>query len=55
MLVAEKGHLDTVKALLAKGADVNIEDKGGWTALKLAKKFGHKVIVRLIEEVGTKE
>ena len=35
--VAEKGHTEVVKALLAAGADKTLEDKRGTTALGWAK------------------
>ena len=33
ILASEGGHLDIVKLLIEKGADVNKEGNNGWTAL----------------------
>ena len=35
VLAYERGHLDIVKLLIEKGADVNKEGRNGWTALQL--------------------
>ena len=34
VLACERGHLDIVKLLIEKGADVNKEGRNGWTALQ---------------------
>jgi ankyrin repeat protein len=39
---AEKGHEAVVKLLLNKGAEVGIENRGGWTALQLAALNRHE-------------
>ena len=44
-----------VKTLLAAGADVNVKDKNGKTALKLAKEAGNTKIVELLKQAGAKE
>jgi ankyrin repeat protein len=44
ILAAEKGHLDTVKALLTAKANVNIADKCGYTALLCAAYFNHIMV-----------
>jgi len=44
-----------VKLLLDKGADVNVEDRRGWTALKQAKDHGHRGIVELLKAHGAGE
>ena len=48
ILAAEGGHLDTVKALIAKKADINIGDNGGNTALMKAAEKGHLDIVKAL-------
>ena len=55
MYAANIGHTNTVHALLAEGADVNAKDNDGNTALMIAKKRGHKEIVRVLKEAGAKE
>ena len=47
MMAALKGHLDLVKQLIAKDADVN---KPGWTPLHYAATGGHLDIMRLLLE-----
>jgi ankyrin repeat protein len=52
---SNNGHIDTVKALLAKGAEVNAKDEYGETALACAKRCGHIEIAKLLEKAGAKE
>lgn len=55
MLAAAHGHLETVRALLDLGADVNAEDMTGWTALHAAARNGYPDIVRLLLERGARQ
>ncbi|KAJ7316657.1 hypothetical protein JRQ81_002819 [Phrynocephalus forsythii] len=48
MLAVSHGRLDMVRALLANGADVNLQDNDGSTALMCACEHGHAEIVRLL-------
>src|SRR6266513_1232095 len=48
MSAADWGHLDTVRALLEQGADVDAKDKKGDTALRLAEKYKYSSIVALL-------
>ncbi len=41
MWVSEEGNINTVKALLEKGADINQKNYSGETALTLASKQGN--------------
>lgn len=43
------------KALLARGAEINVKAKDGETALKLAGRKGRTEIVRLLKQAGAKE
>jgi ankyrin repeat protein len=45
MLAASNGHIDVVKALIQEGANINLQDNGGRTALDLALKKNHTAIV----------
>ncbi len=53
MSAAESGDINTVKALLDKGADANAKDDGGWTALTYAAQKGHTEAVKLLIEKGS--
>ncbi|XP_065197298.1 uncharacterized protein LOC135828792 isoform X2 [Sycon ciliatum] len=48
-----KGKVDRVRELLAIGADPNMCDHAGWTALHEAANFGHVECVRALLEYGT--
>jgi ankyrin repeat protein len=45
MLAASNGHIDVVEALIQAGANINLQDNGGRTALDLALKKNHTAIV----------
>ncbi|XP_060711304.1 KN motif and ankyrin repeat domain-containing protein 2-like [Hemiscyllium ocellatum] len=51
MLAVSHGRVEMVKALLACGADVSIQDDDGSTALMCACEHGHAEIVRLLLEM----
>ena len=38
-MASQNGHTEVVKLLLDKGADVNVKDAAGFTALRIAKKY----------------
>lgn len=48
VLAAAEGHLETVRTLVARGADVNASDATGWTALHAATRNGHKETVSFL-------
>jgi ankyrin repeat protein len=48
MIAAAQGHVDTVRALLDAGADVNAADVTGWTPLHAAAYNGDLQIVKLL-------
>ena len=49
---ASNGHIETVKLLISKGADVNIKDENGWTPLHLATLNRHLKLVKLLVSKG---
>lgn len=48
MLAVSHGRLDMVRMLMEAGADVNMRDEDGSTALMCASEHGHTEIVKLI-------
>jgi len=52
MLVALSGSENAVKALLQAGADIDIKDKRGNSALSYAEKRGAKDIIALLRKAG---
>ncbi|MFC1835335.1 ankyrin repeat domain-containing protein, partial [Thermodesulfobacteriota bacterium] len=54
MHAAQSGHLEVVKVLLKNGANVNATDRGGKTALSLAKWNSTKEIRRLLKAHGAR-
>ena len=51
-LAAGNGHLEVVKLLLEKSADVTVANNGGWTPLNSAASNGHNEMVKLLLEKG---
>jgi ankyrin repeat protein len=52
ILAAEKGYAEVVKALLDKGADINVRSDDGSTALILAAEEGHEDVVKALLDKG---
>src|SRR5260370_37957527 len=52
MSAAVRGHTDTARTLLEKGADVNAKSKAGRTALMSASDLGQLDTVRVLLEQG---
>lgn len=48
MLAVSHGSVDMVQALLEQGAEVNLQDDEGSTALMCASEHGHAGIVKLL-------
>jgi ankyrin repeat protein len=46
IIAAQKGHLNTIKVLLANKADVRATSTAGWAALHVAARNGHEAVVR---------
>ena len=49
IIATSKGHEKTVKALLANGADKELTNKFGDTALDIAEENGKKEMIELLE------
>ncbi len=49
----EKGNVSKVKDLISRGANVNVKDKDGWTALIIASFEGHIEIAKELIANGT--
>jgi hypothetical protein len=50
MVAAEAGFEDTVRLLLRRGAQPDVKDHAGHTALRYAARHGHRKLVRLLLE-----
>jgi ankyrin repeat protein len=50
MLASHEGQAEMVKWLLEKGADANIKENTGKTALSMASSKGHEDVVKLLKE-----
>ena len=48
MCASLKGHTEVVETLLARGADVNVKTRKGFTALSLASEQGHEKVVEIL-------
>ncbi|HKY06948.1 MAG TPA: ankyrin repeat domain-containing protein, partial [Candidatus Binatia bacterium] len=47
-------HIDTLKALIDAGANVNLPDRNGHSPLMLARGRGYAVMVKLLEQAGAR-
>ena len=47
---SSNGHIEVVKLLLEKGADITIASDSGWTPLNSASDNGHLAVVKLLLE-----
>jgi uncharacterized protein len=52
MYAVARGNLDIFQILLAAGADVNIKERSGETALSKAAYWGHLEIINLLLSAG---
>ena len=50
----QRKHIDTLKALVDAGADVNIPDKQGITPLQHARRRGYVEMARILEQAGAR-
>ena len=49
-----KNHIETLRALIDAGANINIPDGSGSTPLKLARNRGYREMVAILEKSGAK-
>lgn len=54
-VATDRQDLATIRALLAKGADVNAESRAGETALDWAMKIGAKPVITILRQAGGRE
>src|SRR6266511_601613 len=52
MWAAGEGHVETIKALVARGADLKTRENGGWTAFLFAAREGQIDAVRALLALG---
>ncbi|KAL5515176.1 hypothetical protein EMCRGX_G000307 [Ephydatia muelleri] len=52
MWASHNGHTECVKVLLDRGAQVNMQNKDGWTALMRASGSGHMECVQVLLDRG---
>jgi uncharacterized protein len=45
MFAAREGYREVISVLLGKGAQPNLQNKDGWTALQIAASLGYHAIV----------
>uniref|UniRef100_A0AAY4EM68 Ankyrin repeat, SAM and basic leucine zipper domain-containing protein 1 n=1 Tax=Denticeps clupeoides TaxID=299321 RepID=A0AAY4EM68_9TELE len=55
MMAAKEGYAQVVNLLLCHGAEVNVQDKGGFTALLVAVQYGNiEVVLQLLKQGADK-
>ena len=54
-LASGKGYENLVRILLDRGADVNMQNQDGVTALQRATRFRHESICRLLVDKGAED
>ncbi len=52
MIASQKGHSEVVTILLKNGAQVNLQENDGWSALMMSCHNGHAEVVKLLLEKG---
>ena len=55
MFAAAEAHTETVKVLLANGANAEAKNKGGETALLLAQRAGSREIAQILNRAKARE
>ena len=49
------GNIARVEQLVRKGAEVNAEQKNGWTVLEMSELTGHSEIVEILKQAGARQ
>ncbi len=52
MLAANRGFADSVRSLLAAGADASARAADGWTAFEAAEMIGDEVTLAILRDAG---
>ena len=52
LMAVEADAVDVVEAVLQTGADINIENEDGQSALAIANELGYEEIIDLLEQYG---
>ena len=47
-------HVETLRAIVRAGANVNLADRNGQTPLQLARQRGYKTMVEILEQAGAR-
>jgi ankyrin repeat protein len=55
MMAAREGHLSMVLLLMEHGADLDVRNEDGATALKLARERGKREVADMLARAGAKE
>jgi ankyrin repeat protein len=55
ILAAAGGHLEVVRLLCGRGADLDYRDQEGWTAWTVAWEKGRTEVLRFLEESGAEQ
>ena len=55
IMATVNGHIEIVRTLLDRGADVSVKDADGWTAVMFAQEYRHAEIEKLLREAGAEE
>ena len=50
-IAAESGHLECVRLLIENGANVDVREERGMTALELARSAGHEEVVSMLNNL----
>ncbi len=50
MIASQNGHAEAVNILLENGAEVNLQQKDGWSAIMVACHNGHAEVVKVLLE-----
>jgi hypothetical protein len=55
MWAAHRGYTDAVQVLLKSGVDMNVKNRGGYTALMIAEFNSYPDVVQLLKAFGAQD